>query len=205
MLPLLPQLVCALAEQLSRKAIALDPACQPKLRQLQGTQLGFALKELKLTLVISAGTDSLLFNQHDEAVDCRISTDLASLRLLGDPSQLTRLIKADALQIEGDLQLAQQYANFLQQLNPDWQGALASYLGDATTHKLVRALQQLQSYCKLKWQQLQQTQLEFVQDELMLSPVRAEYELFSQDLSRLTGRVELLRRKLQQVQESECV
>lgn len=205
MLPLLPQLVCALAEQLSRKAIALDPACQPKLRQLQGTQLGFALKELKLTLVISAGPDSLLFNQHDEAVDCRISTDLASLRLLGDPSQLTRLIKSDALQIEGDLQLAQQYANFLQQLNPDWQGALAGYLGDAATHKLVRVIQQLQSYCSLKWQQLQQSQVELVQDELKLTPVRAEYELFSQDLSKLTGRVELLRRQLQQVQESECV
>jgi len=205
MLPLLPQLVCALAEQLSRKAIALDPACQPKLRQLQGTQLGFALKELKLTLVISAGADSLLFNQHDEAVDCRISTDLASLRLLGDPSQLTRLIKSDALQIEGDLQLAQQYANFLQQLNPDWQGALAGYLGDAATHKLVRVIQQLQSYCSLKWQQLQQSQVELVQDELKLTPVRAEYELFSQDLSKLTGRVELLRRQLQQVQESECV
>ena len=130
---------------------------------------------------------------------------MASLRLLGDPSQLTRLIKSDALQIEGDLQLAQQYANFLQQLNPDWQGALAGYVGDAATHKLVRLLQQLQSYCSLKWQQLQQSKMELVQDELKLTPVRAEYELFSQDLSKLTGRVELLRRQLQQVQESECV
>lgn len=205
MLPLLPQLLCAVAEQLSRKAIALDPASLPRLRQLQGKQLAFVLKELKLTLVLSATNDSLLFNQHDEAVDCRISTDLASLRLLGDPSQLTRLIKADALQIDGDLQVAQQFAQFIQQLDPDWQSALASYLGDATTHRLLKVLRQLTAYCQQKWLLLQLSQLEFVQDELHLTPVRSEYDIFNQDLSALQGRVELLRRQLQQLQEPQCV
>ncbi len=204
MLPLLPQLLCAVAERLSRKAIALDPSCLPKLRQLQGKQLAFALRELKLTIVVSAGSDSLLFNQQDETADCRISTDLASLRQLRDPSQLTRLIKADALQIDGDLQLAQQYASFFQQLDLDWQTELARYLGDAPSHKLLQTLSQLNSYCSQKWQLLQQTQLELVQDELQLVPVRAEYELFTQQLSQLQGQVEQVRRKIQQLQESRC-
>lgn len=182
----------------------LDPAAKPRLQQLQGKQLAFVLKELKLTLVLGAAGDGLLFNQHDEAVDCRISTDLASLRLLADPSQLTRLIKADALQIDGDLQVAQQFAQFLQQLDPDWQTALAGYLGDAAAHRLLRTLRQLSCYCQQKWQQLQQGQLEFVQDELQLTPARIEYDVFNQELSALQGRIELLRRQLQQLQELQC-
>lgn len=201
MLPLLPQLLCATAEQLSRKLIALDPACQPALQRLQGKQLSVTLRDLKLTLVISASQDALLFNQHDETTDCSISADVSTLKQLRDPSQLTRLIKSDALQIDGDLQVAQQFSHFIQQLNPDWQLALSHYVGDALAHKISRTLTQLQHYLKLKGSQLGRLQLELAQDELLLTPSRLETTLFSQQLNELEARVELLRRQLNKLQE----
>lgn len=202
---LLPQLFCALTEQLSRQAIKHDPAAQARLASLQQKQLAFTLKELKRTFVLGAGPDSLLLNQHNESVDCHITTDLASLRLLRDPSQLTRLIKTDALQIEGDLQVAQQYANFFQQLEPDWQSAMATYLGDALTHKVVITLEQARAYLQQKLSLIQQSQLELLQDELQLAPPRAEVEQFQSELNQLQTRLENLRRQLQQLQESQCV
>lgn len=201
MLPLLPQLLCAVAEKLSRRLIAMDAGCQPALARLQSKQLSVTLRDLKLTLVISASRDALLFNQHNEPTDCQISADISTLKQLRDPSQLTRLIKTDALQIDGDLHVAQQFSQFLQQLNPDWQQALAQYVGDALAYKMSRTLVQLQQYIQLKAGQLAQVQLELAQDELLLTPSRLETEQFSQQLSELQARVELLRRQLNKLQE----
>ena len=146
MLPLLPQLLCAVAEKTMARLIAMDPHAAGRLSRLHGKQLSFRLREWPVTLVLSANTRGILFNQHDEATDCAIATDLASLRLLRDPSQLTRLIKADALQIDGDIQVAQQYSHFFQQLDPDWQQTLSAYVGDAAAHKIALSLKQMHQY-----------------------------------------------------------
>lgn len=201
MLPLLPQLLCAVAEKLSRNLIALDPACKPALQRLQGKQLALTIRDLKLTLILSASQDRLLFNRHEETTDCKISADISTLRQLGDPSQLTRLIKSDALQIEGDLHVAQLFSQFVKQLNPDWQQALSQYVGDALAHKISKVLTQLQQYVQHKSTQLTQLQVELAQDELLLTPSRLEAEQFYQQLGELQAKVELLRRQLNTFQE----
>jgi ubiquinone biosynthesis accessory factor UbiJ len=201
MLPLLPQLICAVAEKALARLIAMDPDAPFRLTRLSGKQLSFRLKEWPMTLVISASQQGMLFNQHDDAVDCAIQTDLASLRLLRDPSQLTRLIKADALQIDGDIQVAQQFSSFFQQLNPDWQQSLSSYVGDAAAHKIARSLIQAQQYISIKSSAIEQMAVELAQDELQLSPCQAELEQFSAMVSQLAARVDMLQQQLQAVQE----
>ena len=189
---LLPQLLCASAERLCHSLISMDSGANARLSKLQGKQLAFTLREFNVRLVLTAGNDRLLFNQHNEDVDCAISTDLASLRLLRDASQLTRLIKADALQIEGDIQVAQQYSYFLQRLNPDWQEALAGYVGDAMAHKIGLSIGQLQHYIQQKASLLDQSFTMLAQDELRLSPTSIELQQFSQDVSELSARVDRL-------------
>jgi ubiquinone biosynthesis accessory factor UbiJ len=201
MLPLLPQLFCAVAEKAMIKVIGMDPEAKPRLARLAGKQLSFRLKEWPITLVLSATAQSILFNQHEEAVDCAIQTDLASLRLLRDPSQLTRLIKADALQIDGDIQVAQNYSSFFQQLQPDWQQTLSTYVGDAAAHKIARSLLQAQQYLSAKAAELQQHSVELAQDELRLAPCQAEMTEFSHAVSQLAARVDLLQQQLQADEE----
>ncbi|WP_213995133.1 SCP2 sterol-binding domain-containing protein [Arsukibacterium sp.] len=189
---LLPQLLCASAERLCQSLISMDTSAAERLKKLQGKQLAFTLREFNLRLVLTAGNDRLLFNQHSEAVDCAISTDLASLRQLRDASQLTRLIKADALQIDGDIQVAQQYSYFLQSLDPDWQEALSGYVGDAMAHKIAISIGQLQHYLQQKTRLLEQSVTMLAQDELLLSPGSLELQQFSQDVSDLSARVDRL-------------
>lgn len=189
---LLPQLLCASAESLCQSLISMDNGAIERLKKLQGKQLAFTLREFNLRLVLTAGTDRLLFNQHNEVVDCAISTDLASLRQLRDASQLTRLIKADALQIEGDIQVAQQYSYFLQTLDPDWQEALSGYVGDAMAHKISLSIGQLQRYLQEKTRLLEQSVTMLAQDELLLTPGSLELQQFSQDVSELNARVDRL-------------
>ncbi|MBU1309612.1 MAG: SCP2 sterol-binding domain-containing protein [Gammaproteobacteria bacterium] len=202
MLPLLPQLFCALAEKVSSRLIAMDPAAAASLTRLQGRQLAFRLEEWPATIVLTASSDTILFNQHEDAVDCRIATDLASLRLLRDPSQLTRLIKADVLQIDGDIQVAQQYSHFFQKLSPDWQQSLSGYVGDAMAHKIALTLTQLQSYISSRLSALEQSGTALAQDELLLTPTAIEMAQFSDAVSRLAARVEQLQLHIARVQES---
>lgn len=202
MLPLLPQLLCAAAEKAVAQLIAMDPKAQGGLSRLAGKQLSFRLKEWPMTVVLSTTAQGMLFNQHDEAVDCAIQTDIASLRLLRDPSQLTRLIKADALQIDGDIQVAQQYSAFFQQLDPDWQQTLSRYVGDALAHKIARSTQQLHQYLSNKTVAVQQLSTELLQDELQLSPGAAELAQFSAAVSLLAAKADILQQQLQHLRES---
>lgn len=201
MLNLLPQFLCASAEALCSRLIKMDPQALSRLNRLQGKQLSFTLKELNFTVVLTATDKGILFNQHHETVDCAITTDLASLRLLKDPSQLTRLIKADVLQIDGDIQVAQQFSHFIQQLKPDWEQALSQYTGDALAHKISYLLQQLHLYLQQKTDQLQQLTTELAQDELKLSPTPAELQQFSSQVSQLSSRAEFLCLQLKKLQE----
>tara|TARA_Y100001963_G_C6789897_1_gene454869 strand:+ start:1166 stop:1774 length:609 start_codon:yes stop_codon:yes gene_type:complete len=202
MLPLLPQLFCAVAEKVLARLIAMDPQAKARLTRLSDKQLSFRLREWPTTLVMTVSGGTILFNQHDNPVDCAIQTDLASLRLLRDPSQLTRLIKADALQIDGDIQVAQQYSHFFQQLSPDWQQALSGYVGDAPAHKIARSLQQAHAYFSNKAEALSQMSTELAQDELKVSPAPAELAQFSDAVSQLSARVDKLQQQLNALQES---
>lgn len=201
MLPLLPQLLCAVAEKTMARLIAMDPQAAGRLTRLAGKQLSFRLREWPITLVLSASSQGILFNQHEQPTDCKIETDLASLRLLRDPSQLTRLIKADALHIDGDIQVAQQYSHFFQQLNPDWQQTLSTYIGDAAAHKIALSLQQIHQYLSNKSADLQQLSTELAQDELQLTPTVIEMDQFSAAVSELAAKVEVIQQQLQTIRE----
>jgi ubiquinone biosynthesis protein UbiJ len=194
MFSLVPQLICATLEKVLHKVLAMDPASSALLQKVQGKQLALQLQELPWRFVLSASSESLLLNQHNEKVDCVIATDLFTLQKLNDPSQLTRLIKQDKLQIEGDLQVAHHFSFLLQQLNPDWQQQLSGWLGDALAHKVSIAIKQLQLYIQSQFAQLEQAAVELTQDELALSPTQAELNQFSREVSQLQARLDLLSR-----------
>lgn len=201
MFTLLPQFIAATLEKLLLKYIRLDPEALQKLQRLQGKQLAFTLRELNITLVLTATRDTILVGKNAEAADCRISADLASLSKLRDPAQLTRLIRADALDIAGDIQIAQQFSHFLQQLNPDWEQALSRYFGDALAHKLVRTAWQLHQYLTQKSALLSQMTTELMQDELTVTPTRTETEWFGDQVSFLSAKVAHLDQQLRLLQE----
>lgn len=194
MLSLLPQLICATLEKVLLKVVAMDPASPILLQKVQGKQLALQLQELPWRFVLSATADTLLLNQHNDKVDCVITTDLTTIKKLNDPSQLTRLIKQDKLQIEGDLHVAQQFSSLLQQLDPDWQQQLSRWLGDALAYKIATVIKQLQLYIHTQLQQMERAAVELAQDELALSPTQAEMNQFSRDVSQLQARLEQLSR-----------
>jgi ubiquinone biosynthesis protein UbiJ len=193
---LLPQLLLTIAEPVLNKIISLDPDAAERLQKLQGRQLAVELTDVKLRLVVTAQANGIWLNQHQEKVDCAVITNLQSLRELKDPSQLTRLIRENALDIEGDLQQLQQFNQFFARLNPDWAEHLSGYIGDAAAHKMGLLLRQCQQLLQAKLAQTEQLITELAQDELQLSPHPSELQQFSQQVHQLEARTEQLARQI---------
>ena len=193
---LLPGLLCTIGEKVLNPLIQLDPDAQARLNRLQGKQFAVQLRGIPFRLVLTAQQNGIWLNSHDETVDCSIDTDISALQQLSDPSQLTRLIREDKLRIEGDLQTLQQFSQFFQQLQPDWQESLSAYIGDAAAHRVAGIIKLLEQHIRQYLQQSEQTFRELAQDELRLTPVAAEVQQFSQDVSTLARRTELLQRQL---------
>ncbi len=193
---LLPGLLCTIGEKVLNPLIQLDPDAQARLHRLQGKQFAVQLRGIPFRLVLTAQQNGIWLNSHDETVDCSIDTDISALQQLSDPSQLTRLIREDKLRIEGDLQTLQQFSQFFQQLQPDWQEQLSVYVGDAAAHRIAGIIQVLQHHIRHYLEQSELTLRELAQDELRLTPVAAEIQQFSQDVSAIAGRTELLQRQL---------
>ena len=191
-----PGLLCTLGEKVLNPLISMDPDALTRLQRLQGKQLAVCLRGIDLRLVLTAQPNGIWLNSHQEAVDCSVETEFSALQQLSDPSQLTRLIRENKLQIDGDLQTLQQFSQFFQQLNPDWQERLSALLGDAVAYKSARAIVALQQGIRNYLQQADQTIQELAQDELRLTPVAAEVQQFSREVSTLAGRTELLQRQL---------
>lgn len=193
---LLPGLLCTIGEKVLNPLIQLYPDAQTRLHRLQGKQFAVQLRGIPFRLVLTAQQNGIWLNTHDETVDCSIDTEISALQQLSDPSQLTRLIREDKLRIDGDLQTLQQFSQFFQQLQPDWQEHLSAYIGDAAAHRVAGIIQLLEQHIRQYLQQSEQTFRELAQDELRLTPVAAEVQQFSQDVSTLARRTELLQRQL---------
>lgn len=196
LLSLAPLLVL---EQALQQLLALDEQSAGRLQQLAGKRLRVTLQELGRPLTVTVTAEGLLLSlQHeaDDQVDCHIITRLAVLPELRDSANITRLIKADALDIEGDPILAQQLSKLLTDLDIDWEARLAEWLGDVPAYWLLQAWQRSQRWWQAQ-REAQQTWLaEVLIEEKQLLLGRTEYQHFKDQVQALRARLDKLERAL---------
>lgn len=197
LLPLLLPTVAA--EAALAKLLARDPRSAERLAGLESRRLRVHLAELPAALTVTVHGQGLWLNWLDEeAVDCTIRSRLAVLPELRDSANITRLIKADQLDIEGDPLLAQRISQLLTSLQVDWQSWLAEHLGDVPAHWLSQAWQrsraQLQGYRTAQRDYLQQ-QL-FDEQQLLATPLA--FADFKAALQQLRAQVDRLERQIKQ-------
>lgn len=193
---LLPALGLSLLEPLLNRVVRLDPAAGERLQHLAGKQLAVELIDTPFQLVLTAQHDGIWLNQQHETVDCRVKVRWHALKQLQDPANITLLIRRNDLDIEGDLATLQKFSQFFAQLNPDWQEALARWIGDANSYRLAQALTALSSWLRQQGQQHQQTVQSLAHDELQLTATIADIRQFGRDVRDIEARTEHLAHQL---------
>lgn len=187
------QLIETAAEQL----LNLDPASEERLAKLAGRRVRVTLKELGKPLTLTVTEHNVLFSWVDnDAVDCHIVTEVAVLPELRDSANITRLIKADKLDIEGDPMLAQQVSKLFTDLDIDWPEQLSQRMGDVPAQLLVTAFRRGREQFK-RWQTDHRQWLkDALVEEKQVMPAREQFEQFQTDVQALRARIDKLERQL---------
>ncbi|MCF2859697.1 SCP2 sterol-binding domain-containing protein [Pseudoalteromonas sp. SMS1] len=190
----------AVTEQIVNRLITLEPSLRQDLRDAEHRVLAVTLTDLNLSCALHYNGDHcFVYGNYLDSADCHITTALDTVSELKDPSQLTRLIRANKLDLQGDIHLAQAYSKAFSNLKIDWAEHVSRYLGDAGAQHLVNTIGQGKSRAQKHCETFEDIFTQLCQDELNVTVHPLELEQFksqtralSQHLSALEQRINAL-------------
>lgn len=133
-------LVTAVIETSLNTFVNDDPALVRRLSRLKGQIIQVNLKELNKTLTFVFSQQIDVLSEYEGQPDCFLSLNLSVLPELREQSNITKLIKQDKLILEGDIQLAQKFAQLMTDCKPDLEEWLSRVTGDVVAHTLVQGV-----------------------------------------------------------------
>lgn len=185
------------AEALANHLLSLDSASSARLQKVAGKRLRVTLTELGKPLTLQASEQGVLLSWVDaDSVDCHIITRLAVLPELQDSANITRLIKADALDIDGDPMLAQQFSQLFVALDIDWEEQLSQRIGDVPAHFVSQAFRRSQQWLQQRLAEQQQWLADVLIEEKHILVGSQQMAEFKQQVQQLRAQVDKLERAL---------
>ncbi len=196
-------LITAVIETSLNTLIKDDPALGRRLARLKGQVIQVHLKEIDkaLTFIFSQQIDVL--SHYEGQPDCYLSLNLSVLPELRDQANITRLIKQDKLELEGDIQLAQKFSQLMVDCKPDIEEWLSRVTGDVVAHTLVQGSKNVGNFFVEQAKKHQRHLAQVVTEEWKFAPAPLEVAHFCDQVdevhsqaSRVEARLNALFEKL---------
>lgn len=185
-------------EQTLNMALNLDPDLPQRLIPLQnkvlqieitGTPFIFSLTPKGHLITLQAGSDL--------KPDCIIRGSFIALTQLGLAKDFTATRESlNNIEMQGDLELAQAFKKLMSELDIDWEEGLSNIVGDVIAHQVGRGVRGAWAWTQQSAKSLQMNLTEYLQEEAMLMPPRAELEDFYHDVDKLRLDVERLEARI---------
>lgn len=147
-----------------------DADSQRRLARLRGKVISVTLNEFNKTLYFVFSHQIDVLAGFEGEVDCQLALNLTVLPELRQQANLTQLIKADKLALDGDLQLAQHFSTLLSGLKPDVEEKLSQYTGDVVAHSLVSSVKSGSRFIRQGVKNRQRDLAEVITEEWQLLP-----------------------------------
>ena len=194
----LDNLACAFIETSINKLQTLDSTAITKRIQLDNQIIGVALKEVNkpLYFVISQQQIDIL-SQFEGECDCFIRVSLTAISDLKNNNQLTTLIKTGQLDVEGDIQIAQQFAQLLTEMEIDWEEHLSQKVGDVIAHKFCYFVKTAYQQHKKQFTRLEKHTANLITHELKIAPGPLEVAHFCDQIEDLEKTVDQTYKNIQ--------
>ncbi|KMV72887.1 membrane protein [bacteria symbiont BFo1 of Frankliniella occidentalis] len=197
----LTPLLTASLESALNQILYRDRGLKAARQRLNGRSLAIVLAELQqpVTFVFSENQVDVI-GAWGDTPDCTVKTRLATLPKLRDRQQLTALIRSGELEVEGDLQLVQQFSALLDLAELDPAEYLAPWIGDIAAEGLTkfarRGFNALRRDVERKQSYLGQT----LTEEWRLAPGKLELAWFSEEVDALTRSLDALDARIHQLE-----
>ena len=193
------QALSAMLEKLIEQFLRYNLHGTRALKPLSEKTLTVKLGELPFPLSFTVNNEKVHVSTSEAHYDCCLVTSVSTLIELQKEQQLTDLIRNDKLDIQGDLKVAQRFADIAQSLDIDWQSELAKRIGDIPAYKLGQLGRKIVDKLNFARQQIQADASEWLVHEKRLIVTSAELSSFNRDvdvieqqLPKLSQRIENL-------------
>ncbi|MEQ6918532.1 ubiquinone biosynthesis accessory factor UbiJ [Halomonas aquatica] len=202
-----PTLLLAGLERTLNALISRDPAAPSRLARLAGHRILLRLERPALALAIHfhpAGLDLLRPDDTTgEGFDAVVELDAETLGELLGGASIERLMFQGKLAVRGRVHLLETTRDLLLDLDLDWEGELARWLGDLPAHSLAEGVRSLSRWGLRTRQEFCADVGEYVFEEARLLPGRHQLEAMRDHMTeveiatdRLEARLARLRRRL---------
>lgn len=175
----LDPIVLPLVERSLNFAIQQNGSALTLLNLLKNKTLRVRFLSINKQIVFVFEQKVTVLTAYDGHIDCDLALNLSTLPKLRDKANITRLIKENELQLDGDIDVAQQFSALLSALNFDIAEWLSQYTGDVAAHSIVSYATQGVNFLKRNVVNKKQYLSELVIEEWRLSPSALEVAYFA--------------------------
>ncbi|GGB03326.1 ubiquinone biosynthesis accessory factor UbiJ [Agarivorans gilvus] len=193
----LSSLFSAGVEALSNQLLNLDEGSTQRRSQLAGKVLAITIQPLPCCYFVVSEQQLDVLNKYEGEPDCRLSLNLLTLAELKQADRIPSLIKQDKLQLEGDIKLAQQFADLFLQLEPDLEEKLSQRIGDVAAYQLLSKSRMLAEALSKVFAQAPVKLTELANEEWKLSVGQVEYQSWQRQVQKLAADCEQLARRIE--------
>lgn len=199
-MPIKP-LVTAGIENVLNTFLYRSPALKTARQRLNGKVLRIVLKEFSTPLVLVFSERQLdVLGEWEGEADCSVITHMSVLPKLRDRQQLTALIRSGELEVEGDLQVVQNFVALADLAEFDPAELLAPYIGDIAAESISKVLRGGSSFLLKGLQRQQRYVAEVITEEWRMAPGTLELAWFAEETSAVERAVDALTKRLEKLE-----
>jgi ubiquinone biosynthesis protein UbiJ len=194
--------VTAVVETSLNKLISESDSAKTQLSQLKGEVLHIELTDVNKSLYFIFSQQLDVLAKFEGEVNCHLSLRIDALPQLRDHNNLTKLIKQDKLDLQGDIKLAQRFAQLLEECKPDIEEWVSQYMGDSLAHMSVQGGKNLACWFKRKANHHQSHFSQVVLEEWRIAPPALEIAHFCDQVTDAEKEVAQLEQRMSQLLEN---
>ncbi|ASO27954.1 hypothetical protein CG015_00825 [Vibrio anguillarum] len=194
-------LVTAAIETTLNTLIQDDPDLVRRLSRLKGQVIQVHLKEFNKTLTFIFSQQIDVLAAYEGESNCYLSLNVSILPELREQANITQLIKQDKLVLEGDIQLAQKFAQLITDCKPDVEEWLSRLTGDVLAHALVQGVKDIGQALQSQRSKHQNHLSQVLTEEWRLLPSSLEVAYFCDQVDDLNSQAARIEAKIQHLLE----
>ncbi|HAS6168864.1 TPA: SCP2 domain-containing protein [Vibrio vulnificus] len=194
-------LITAVIETSLNVLVKDNPALEKRLLRLKGQVIQVHLQELNKTLTFIFSQQIDVLANYEGQPDCYLSLKLAVLPELREQANITKLIKQDKLILEGDIQLAQKFAQLITDAKPDVEEWVSRVTGDVVAHSLAQGVKNVGGFVGRQAKKQQHHLAQVITEEWRLAPGPLEVAYFCDQVDEVKSELARLEARLQKLLE----
>lgn len=175
---------------------------KPARQRLQGKVLRVVLQEFSSPLVLSFSERQIdVLGEWEGEADCTVITRLNALPKLRDRQQLTALIRSGELEVNGDIQVVQNFVALSDLAEFDLAELLAPWTGDIAAEGVSRFLRRGATFLNRSVQRQQRYVADALTEEWRLAPGALEVAWFAEEVAAVERSATNLTTRLEKLED----